>query len=331
MINRLQRVNELAERFINASSKNPCPICGAKKWCGFNSRIAFCMHESIGSIARVPFRDGSGRIGYVHPLTGEATYQPPVFLVAPKAVELATIKSRDRVYRDFLSGLRLERRHREDLLRRGLTSEQVDARNYRSMPGLETSWAVIQRLLDMGHRLEGIPGFYLAQGRHRAYWTHLRPPGYFIPVRDAQDRIQALQIRCDQDDGCGKYLMFSSGSRGGANSHTPAHVVRPVVLNDRQVWITEGPLKADIASDLLGAVVIGAIGVDGWPQAIPALQELGARSVVLAFDADEAGRKVNGKVKEVLESQGYMVAEASWEGAKGIDDALAGGVAIRVK
>jgi hypothetical protein len=288
------------------------------------------MHESMGAIAKVQYRDGSGRIGYVHSLTGEATYRPPVFLVAPKTVELASVESRDRVYCDFLSELRLERQHRRDLLRRGLTREQIDARGYRSMPGLETSWAVTQRLLDVGLRLEGIPGFYLAQGRHRAYWTHLRPAGYFIPVRDAEGRIQALQIRRDQDDGGGKYLMFSSGSRGGANSHTPAHVARPAVLKDRQVWITEGPLKADIASDLLGAVVIGAIGVDGWPQVITALQELGARSVVLAFDADEAGRKVNGKVKEDLESRGYAVAEASWKGAKGIDDALTGGAAMRV-
>jgi hypothetical protein len=331
MITGMQNEHEPEERFINSSPRNPCPVCGAKKWCGFNSRIAFCMHESTGAIARVPYRDGSGRIGYVHSLTGEGNYQPAVFLVAPKTVELASVESRDRVYRDFLAGLRLERQHKEDLLRRGLTSKQIDARGYRSVPGLETSWAVTQRLLDMGLRLEGIPGFYLAQGRHRAYWTHLRPAGYFIPVRDAQDRIQALQVRRDHStDGGGKYMMFSSGSRDGASSHTPAHVARPAVLNDAQVWITEGPLKADIASDLLGAVMIGAIGVDGWPQAITAMQELGARSVVLAFDADEAGLKVNAKVKEVLESQGYAVAEASWEGAKGIDDALVAGVVIRV-
>jgi hypothetical protein len=330
MSTRIQQINELAEKFINASPRNPCPVCGAKKWCGFNSRIAFCMHESAGAIARVPYRDGSGRFGYVHALTGESAYQPVVFLVAPKVVELADIKSRDQVYRDFLSGLRLERQHREDLLRRGLTSEQIDARGYRSVPGLEASWAVIQRLLDMGRRLEGVPGFYLAQGRRRSYWTQLRPSGYFIPVRDAEGMIQALQIRRDRDDGGGKYLMFSSGNLGGANSHTPAHVARTAVLKDRRIWITEGPIKADIASDRLGAVVIGAIGVGGWPQAIPTLQELGARSVVLAFDADEAGRKVNGKANEVLESQGYMMAEASWEGAKGIDDALVGGVAIRV-
>ncbi len=331
MITGVQKTHELAARFIDASPKNPCPICGAKKWCGFNGRIAFCMHESAGAIAEVPYRDGSGRIGYIHSLEGAVNCRPAVLPDVPAVAETAPVDGRDRVYRDFLAGLRLEPLHREDLHRRGLSDERMAERGYRSVPGLETSWAAIQRLLDMGHRLEGIPGFYLAQGRRRNYWTHLRPAGYFIPVRDAQGRIQAMQIRRDHDDGGGKYMMFSSGNRGGAITGIPAHVSRPAILNDRRVWITEGPLKADIASDRLRAVVIGAIGVDGWTQVLPALQELGARSVVRAFDADEAGHKVNGKVKEALELQGYTVAEASWEGAKGIDDALVGGVAIRSK
>lgn len=330
MITGVQKAHELAERFIDASPKNPCPVCGAKKWCGFNGRIALCMHESAGAIAEVPYRDGSGRIGYIHSLEGAVNCRPAVLPDVSVVTETAPVEGRDRVYRDFLAGLRLEPLHWEDLHRRGFSDEGMAERGYRSVPGPEISWAVIQQLLDLGHRLEGMPGFYLIPGKRGSYWTHLRPPGYFIPIRDASARIQALQIRRDHDDGGGKYLMFSGGSRGGANAHTPAHVSRPAVLNDRRIWITEGPLKADIASDWLGAVVIGAIGVDSWPQAIPALQELGARSVVLAFDADEAGYRVSGKVKEVLKSQGYAATEASWEGAKGIDDALADGVAIRV-
>jgi hypothetical protein len=331
MITVVQKAHELAERFINASPKNPCPVCGAKKWCGFNGSIAFCMYESAGAIAEVPYRDGSGRIGYIHSLEGAVDCRPAVLPDIPVVTETAPVDGRDRVYRDFLAGLRLEPLHRKDLHRRGLSDERIAERGYRSVPGMETSWAAIQRLLDLGHRLDGIPGFYLAQGRRRNYWTYLRPTGYFIPVHDAQGRIQAMQIRRDDaSDGGGKYFMFSSGSRGGANAHTPAHVARPAVLNDRRIWITEGALKADIASDRLSAFVVGAIGVDSWPQIIPVLQELGARSVVLAFDADEAGRKVNWKAKITLESQGYAVAEASWEGAKGIDDALVSSKLISV-
>ena len=323
------------ERLTNVSPRNPCPICGAKKWCGFNSRIAFCMHESTGAIAEVFYRDGSGRVGYVHSLEpGTVVFRKQDAGVLGSAVKTAPVEVRDRVYRDFLAGLRLEERHREELIRRGLSDERIEERGYRSVPGLEMPWVATRQLLDVGHRLEGIPGFHKAPGRHGgSYWTHLKPAGYFVPVRDAEGRIQALQVRRDHSvDGGGKYMMFSSSGRAcGANAHTPAHVARPAAVRDRRVWITEGPLKADIASDRLGAVVIGTIGVDGWSQVIPLLGELGARCVVVAFDGDEAGRKANEKVKKALVVQGYSVAEASWDtGAKGIDDALVGGMGIRV-
>ncbi len=226
MITGVQKAHELAERFIDASPKNPCPICGAKKWCGFNGRIAFCMYESAGAIAEVPYRDGSGRIGYIHSFEGAVNCRPAVLPDIPVVTETAPVDGRDRVYRDFLAGLRLEPLHRKDLHRRGLSDERIAERGYRSVPGMETSWAAIQRLLDMGHRLEGIPGFYLAQGRRRNYWTHLRPAGYFIPVRDAQGRIQAMQIRRDHDDGGGKYMMFVRPSKVASYSGCDSHRAR---------------------------------------------------------------------------------------------------------
>lgn len=330
-----KRDHGLAEGFTNASPSNPCPICGAKKWCGFNSRIAFCMHESAGSIAEVPYRDGSGRVGYVHSLeAGTVSSRKRDDGILGPAVETAPVETRDRVYHDFLDRLGLDKSHREDLTRRGLSEERIAERGYRSVPGLEMPWAITRELLDAGYLLEGIPGFYKSPSKNGgSYWTYLKPAGYFVPVRDAQGSIQALQIRRDHsDDGGGKYMMFSSSGRAcGANAHTPAHVARPAVLKDRRVWITEGPLKADIAVDRLGAVVIGTIGVDGWPQVIPLLEDLGIHNVVVAFDADEAGRKANQKVKEALTAQGCTVSEASWyPEAKGIDDALVGAMAIRV-
>jgi hypothetical protein len=293
------------------------------------------MRESAGSIAEVAYRDGSGRVGYVHPLApGAASYRQRGAEVPEPAVETAGVEARDAVYRDFLGRLALAPRHRDDLVRRGLSAERIAAGGYRSVPELTMPWTITGPLRNAGHLLEGIPGFFKSPGRNGgSYWTCLKPAGYFIPVRDAAGRIQALQIRRDRaDDGGGKYMMFSSSGRPrGANAHTPAHVARPFVLKDCRVWITEGPLKADVASDRLGAVVIGAIGVDGWPQVIPLLGELGIRSVVVAFDADEPGRKAKAKVGGVLVAEGYSVAEASWDpGAKGLDDALAGGMAIRV-
>jgi hypothetical protein len=293
------------------------------------------MRVDAGAVAAVPYRDGSGRVGYVHVLSPEAVvpWKADDAFLGP-AVVTVSVAARDAVYRDFLGMLALDREHREDLAIRGLSADRIAARGYRSVPRLEMPWAHAARLLDAGRNLEGVPGFYRAPRRSGgSYWTFLNPAGYFIPIEDAAGRIQALQIRRHRPlDGGGKYMMFSSGGRPcGANAHTPAHVARPAVLLDRRVWITEGPLKAEVATDRLGAVVIGTIGVDGWPQAIPVLERLGTPCVVLANDADEAGRKANRRIWEVFASRGWAVTVASWDsGVKGIDDALLAGKEIQV-
>jgi hypothetical protein len=106
-------------------------------------------------------------------------------------------------------------------------------------------------------------------------------------------------------------------------------------VNDRRVWVTEGALKADLAAHFLGAVVVGAVGVTCWRPVIPVLEELGAADIVLAFDRDQdvnpvVARAV-GELRKAISESGFRVLEASWPREKGIDDALAAGVEIKVE
>ncbi|WP_242868796.1 DUF3854 domain-containing protein [Desulfotomaculum copahuensis] len=250
------------------------------------------------------------------------------------AVQTAPLEARNRVYREFLDLLYLRPRHRENLLQRGLTEEEIRKNGYRSIPEAEAPWSICRRLIDIGHDLAGIPGFYKGRGRRGgSFWTFDRQLGYFIPVRDEKGRIQALQRRMDDPQG-GKYRLFSGHqNRGGCSCGTPAHVARPAEIKDRRVWITEGPLKADIASKYLGAVVVGALSACTWRPAIPALTALGAREVVIALDRDvETNSEVARAyltLKVELKKHGLAVSRAVWEERKGIDDALAAGMEVR--
>lgn len=274
-----------------------------------------------------PARNG----GWVH--RNESGIRVGVSEEPVPAAEPAPVAVRDRVYRDLLGLLSLDTRHRDDLVRRGLKEKEI-REMYRSVP--PEPWVVARELRRMGHDLTGIPGFYLKQGRWGRYWTFPGKPGYFIPVRDVRGRIQALQVRVDESRSGGKYRMFSSSSRpGGSCSGTPAHVARPAVVNDRRVWVTEGALKADLAAHFLGAVVVGAVGVTCWRPVIPVLEELGAADIVLAFDRDQdvnpvVARAV-GELRKAISESGFRVLEASWPREKGIDDALAAGVEIKVE
>ncbi|WP_256258039.1 DUF3854 domain-containing protein [Neomoorella thermoacetica] len=252
---------------------------------------------------------------------------------------LASIDTRDRVYRNFLRLLDLYPRHRQDLLRRGLSEPEIKRNGYKSVPDNMPPWTICRKLSRSGLDLTGIPGFYRARSRYGgSYWTFNSSPGYFIPIRDAKGRIQALQRRMD-DTTDGKYKLFSGyTSQGGCSCGTPAHVARPAEIKDRRVWITEGPLKADIAATYLGAVVIGAQGATTWKPVVPEVLELGAREVVIAYDRDQETNKEVARGKRMLAAElkklGITVREAIWRARskeeKGIDDALVAGLDIRV-
>jgi len=101
-----------------------------------------------------------------------------------------------------------------------------------------------------------VPGFLLRE-QSRTYLTMGGPADILIPVRNAEGQIVAHQIRTDRPGDSGKYVWLSSTSRGGPGPGSPVHVSRPLqATSSGRVWLTEGPLKADIASERLGEVVL---------------------------------------------------------------------------
>jgi hypothetical protein len=277
------------------------------KYRGINTRQAY---KELCDDAEVTLPDRPAREVYVESEKGN----------------LADIDLRNRVYTYFLKLLKLEERHKEDLLRRGLSELQVFNNMYKSVPqDPKYRWKVAKyvqkRLQELGKTLEGIPGFYTRNGRYGSYWDFFAPPGYFIPVRDFQKRIQALQVRLDE----GKYIWFSShGMPNGTSSHAPAHYTGGA----GRVWVTEGPLKADVASCLMSTPFIGVPGVNSWKEAEKILAEIGIKDPVIAFDSDF---KTNPRVADALrkfilhlKEQGYLPQNATWPSkyGKGIDDVL---------
>ncbi|WP_018085703.1 DUF3854 domain-containing protein [Desulfurispora thermophila] len=326
------------EKFRRVSRARPCPICGRSDWCGYNSYLASCMRVAEGSFKSIQL--SNGQIAYLHWLTqpdhaAENTQSRETNQATEQKTDLASVETRDRVYKDFLSLLGLYPQHRQVLLRRGLSESEIQVAGYKSTPQ-QAPWQICQRLIERGHNLKGIPGFYQKTGpRGVRYWTFDGRSGYFIPIRDQHGRIQALQRRMD-DTTAGKYRLFSGHTdHGGCSCGTPAHIARPSRLQDHRIWITEGPLKADIAAGHLGAVVIGALSAQSWQPVLTAVMQLNAKEIVLAYDQDW---KTNLRVyqamatlRKELKKAGLAVNMANWDRQhKGIDDALVAGVAIRV-
>jgi hypothetical protein len=228
---------------------------------------------------------------------------------------------RSAIYSQLLGDLELCMAHFDALRRRGLSADEIGRRGYRTIDA-----GRIRRSIDQilgRHPREtvlGVPGFSEREGRVLFSVTR----GFLIPVRDLTGSIVALKVRHDQDYSGPKYTWASGrGASCGNVVHIPLGVESPQPL----VRLTEGELKADVATALSGVPTISAPGVGTWALAVPVLRAMGARAVRLAFDRDGKPGTLAATEKALfgLTRDGFVVELEWWDGnaGKGIDDALA--------
>lgn len=246
------------------------------------------------------------------------------------------ISERDFTYNCFLRQLSLSEAHKENLLKRGLTEEIIVKKGYKSVPLIGLNKIPNELRMQDACNLQGVPGFYKKDGQ----WTVLKQnPGIFIPVRDIPTpeemargelgKIQGMQIRYDKEPrkGC-KYMWFSTRDmESGSGAETWTHFVG---YPEREVWITEGPLKGDIANMFLDEPFLCIPGVNAIYHLEPKLRQLmalGTRHVKTAFDMDYMTNKnvqrAYAKLIEMIKTLGLTYERVNWNPEhKGIDDHL---------
>lgn len=233
--------------------------------------------------------------------------------------------------------LTLKPEHAAKLRSRVFAHSEIARLRYVSAPDTE---ADRQRAADaLAPRLEAaggnVPGFYRKRGRWRMVF---RPPGFFIPVRDAGGHIQALTQRVDEPCGGGKYIWLSSADKdGGASSGAPAHFAGyQLLISASEVTVVEGSLKADLAAYLSGAPVIGVAGTRatrGLAERLRTGYPL-LRRVLVAYDRDmlvkPAVLDAAVDLGAQLEAEGFEVRVRTWPAQfKGLDDYLAAQIQTR--
>jgi hypothetical protein len=150
-------------------------------------------------------------------------------------------------------------------------------------------------------------------------------------VRDHLGRILGFKVRSDAAEADPKYTTVSSTKYGGPGPGAPVHVPRYTGLSLEVIRVTEGELKADVATVLTGILTLSIPGVSAWRAAIPVLEHLQPRTIWLAFDADWRTNPVVARALAAaamaLTTQGWSVLVEVWDPAqgKGIDDVLAAG------
>jgi hypothetical protein len=305
----------------DVSARVPCVGCGRHDWCQVSDDgEVYACHREPSNAPRV---NAAGEV-WLH-FTGSGPRIPRPRPELPPPPPCADDATRDRVYRALLGVLDISDDHRAGLVARGLTTEQVERGGYATMPAPSERPAVLRRLraaLD-GDIPVDVPGIHAGK--------LLGAVGLAIPVRDHEGQVVAIKVRADSAEH-GKYLWLSSVRQKGPGPGAPCHV--PAWRRSREVVrVTEGPLKADVATRLGQVLTVGVPGVTAVRSAVPALRALGARLVVLAWDSDartnaHVGRSL-ARAVEVFREEGFAVAVETWAPEhKGLDDALAAGAVI---
>ena len=307
------------------SRQYPCPICGKTDWCAYNQKIAICMR------IQSPYPTKNG--GWKHYLNGN--YEVPPQTHTPTRNARSNDVTLHYVYKELLAILPLKESHRQHLLARGMTPQEIKAGMYRSLPTYGRS-EIIDRLVArtktdiLGVPLGGVPGFGYKNGR----LIMTGPPGLIIPVISPNGLIVSLLIRPDRQKEGRKYVLLSSrwleyGSSPGAR----LHLARPVkIKSDNVIWITEGPLKANISAYRLQARVLAVPGVSNWKSILSlALPP----KIIVAYDAADYEKNYHVRhharsLANSLIDRGHEVYAALWQGAKGLDDALVEGRSIKI-
>lgn len=258
----------------------------------------------------------------------------------PANSELASVYDRNQTYEMMLSMLNLTDKHLDDLVKRGLSLEQIEKNGYRSTPayGFEQ---IAKILREKGCVIAGVPGFYEKKPDVWSINFKSSCSGILIPYRTISGLIQAFQIRLDNPftDEKGrktKYIWLSSvDEEKGTSSKSPAHFVGNP-CDEQAVFVTEGALKADIASALSGRTFIAVAGtgcITSLKEPFEILKRNGITKVYEALDMDKtvnvnvskAAKKLTGMINEF----GFKTKTTKWswdknkpDENKGIDDML---------
>lgn len=200
-------------KFPRTSRTNNCPICGThKSKCGWkedDSTFRFCMTSRDAPPGwRYVGETKSGLWGMFVPNTQrEYTEEERTVYKQRQAQQelkrrLSHAKSlreaeRDRQCNKLIDQLSLYRHHREDLKRRGLSSELINAGKFRSV--------------DQFHRLENEVSYNLAGIDISGRSLTNKITGYIVPIWNESRQIIGYQIRNDDNsEDAPKYLWATS-------------------------------------------------------------------------------------------------------------------------
>ncbi|MCL1884460.1 MAG: DNA primase [Defluviitaleaceae bacterium] len=325
-IRQVAKILDLKIRYDNQENGNldvDCPFCKKKSKLNLNAaeniyRCNYCDEKGgmvvlyakiIGVSNAVAYREICEILGSSGKLNMADCDD-----ASPLTASRADADTVHQTYFMLFSMLSLAKPHRDELLERGLSDEQIDSFNFKSVPAFGQQ-SLCAKLLQSGCTLEGVPGFY----KENDQWNvKLKAPGILLPVCGIDGKIAGLQVRLSNPVNGRKYIWVSSvGLESGTSSGAPVHFVGDPTA--KRIYVTDGPLKGTVAHVLSGHTFVclpGIKSLSGLDNLLLCLKANGTTEVIEAFNLNKLTDKQTGesaaKLREKAQIYGFKVTSAVW-------------------
>ncbi len=198
---------------------------------------------------------------------------------------LANIETRDKIYREFLGMLKLEKQHKQYLSSIGLLESTMEDNLYRTIPSNYMKRRLICHSLAKKYNLCGIPGFYQEEDFK---WCFNGCKGFFVPVFDNNGYIQGLSIHLDKAFNSTTDFWFSSNGKINGTEVKSWTSKYKLSEDTETVIITDNFIFGTLIKDILDTPVIAFQKISNSYMILKEIENTNIKNIVFAIQKEHS-------------------------------------------
>lgn len=173
--------------------------------------------------------------------------------------------------------LNLEGHHKSYLQRIGFLNSVIDEQMYRSIPNKKIKRRLISNSLKRKYDLAGIPGFFQEEDWG---WTFSGSCGFFIPIFNENNKIQALSIHLDRAYNNITDMWFSSSGKINGTATKNWISKSNITANTKTVVLTDDLLLGNLIKAILNVPIIAFSSISNSYQILKALDNTNIHNII---------------------------------------------------
>lgn len=203
---------------------------------------------------------------------------------------LADIEIRDKIYREFLSMLKLDSQHRIYLKNLGLLNSSIENGMYKSIPKNYIKRRLVGSALSKKYNLCGIPGFYQEEDFR---WVFSKYSGFFVPVFDQNGYIQGRSIHLDKPYNNNQDIWFSSSNKINGTSAKSFVMKNNINENSSNLVITDNFLLGNLIKETINAPMLAFHNISNSYTILNELERNGIKDILFVIRLSQANENLD--------------------------------------